>query len=340
MALERDVISNRQLYDDLMQRAKVTGVTGEYKGTNVQIIDPAEMPRVPILPNHRRDLIFALLTGFLLAVGLAFGLEYIDSRIKTPDDIKSYLGLPFLGMVPAVPAKLVKGPAPLLERGVPSAFSEAMRGIRTSVIFSSAADGARTVMITSTAPSEGKTVVATNLADALAQAEQRTLIIDGDLRRPRVHFTFECAQEPGLSNVLVGAVSAQNAIRKTGNPYLSVLTAGVIPPNPAELLGSRRYARLLEELGQEFDWIVIDAPPVMAVTDAAVISNGVGGVVFVVGSEMTPRRTAQTAVEQVLAARGKIIGAVLNRVHVERHSYYYAQYYRKDYTQAYVRSSR
>lgn len=338
MALEREAASNRQLYNDLMERAKVTGVTGEYKGTNVQVIDQAELPRVPVLPNHQRDLMFALMTGFLLAVGLAFGMEYLDSRIKTPDDIKQHLGVPFLGLVPAVPAKEVKGPSPLLDRGVPPNFSEAMRGIRTSVIFSSATDGARTVMVTSTAPSEGKTVVSSNLADALAQAEQRTLIIDGDMRRPRVHEVFEFAQEPGLSNVLVGTVEARTTIRKTNNPYLSVMPAGHIPPNPAELLGSPRYRRLLEDLGKDFDWIIVDAPPVMAVTDAAVISNGVGGVLFVIGSEMTPRRTAQVAVEQLQAARAKVIGAVLNRVNVHRHSYYYAQYYRKDYTQAYVRT--
>ena len=338
LALERDVLSNRQLYDDLLQRAKVTGVTGEYKGTNVQVIDTAEMPRAPILPNHQRDLLFALMTGFLLAVGLAFGMEYLDSRLKTPDDIKHHLGVPFLGLIPAVHSKDLKGPSPLLDRGVPASFSEAMRGIRTSVIFSTAAEGSRTVMVTSTAPSEGKTVVSTNLADALAQAEQRTLVIDGDMRRPRVHDVFEFAQEPGLSNVLVGNVTIDAAIRKTNNPFLSVLPAGLIPPNPAELLGSPRYRRLLEELGKDYDWIIVDAPPVMAVTDAAVISNGVGGVVFVVGAEMTPRRTAQVAIDQLTAARARIIGAVLNRVNVERHSYYYAQYYRKDYTQAYLRT--
>jgi succinoglycan biosynthesis transport protein ExoP len=338
MALEREAAGNRQLYNDLMERAKVTGVTGEYKGTNVQVIDQAELPRVPVLPNHQRDLMFALMTGFLLAVGLSFGMEYLDSRIKTPDDIKQHLGVPFLGLVPVVRAKEIKGPSPLLDRGVPANFSEAMRGIRTSVIFSSATEGSRTVMVTSTAPSEGKTVVSSNLADALAQAEQRTLIIDGDMRRPRVHEVFEFAQEPGLSNVLVGTVEAKTTIRKTDNPYLSVMPAGHIPPNPAELLGSPRYRRLLEDLSKDYDWIIVDAPPVMAVTDAAVISNGVGGVLFVIGSEMTPRRTAQTAVEQLKAARAKVIGAVLNRVNVHRHSYYYAQYYRKDYTQAYVRT--
>jgi len=273
-----------------------------------------------------------------IAVGIAFGMEYLDSRIKTPDDIKAHLGVPFLGLIPIVRPKDAKGGAPLLDRGVPASFSEAMRAIRTSVVFSSAAEGSRTVMITSTAPSEGKTMVSTNLAEALAQAEQRTLVIDGDMRRPRVHEVFGFAQEPGLSNVLIGAVTAQSAIRKTDNPFLSVLPAGHLPPNPAELLGSQKYRKLLEELGREYDWIILDAPPVMAVTDAAVISNGVGGVLFVVGAEMTPRRQAQVAIEQLAAARAKVIGAVLNRVNVHRHAYYYAQYYRKDYTQAYARS--
>jgi capsular exopolysaccharide synthesis family protein len=338
VALDRDVVGNRQLYEDLLARAGVTGVTGEYKGTSAQVIERAEIPRVPILPNHERDVLVAFLTGLVLALGLAFGLDFVDSRIKSPEDIKNYLGLPFLGLIPAVRTRDVKGSSPLLDRGVPPAFSEAVRGIRTSVMFSTATEGARTIMVTSTVPSEGKTVVAANLGDALAQAEQRTLIIDGDMRRPRVHDVFGCTQEPGLSNVLVGAAELKTAIRQTGNPLLSILPAGLIPPNPAELLGSQRYRRLLEELGQEYDWIVVDAPPVMAVTDAAVIANGVGGVLFVVGSEMTPRRNAQVALEQLVAARGRLVGAVLNRVQLERHAYYYAPYYRKDYTHAYARS--
>jgi len=337
-ALERDMIGNRQLYENLLQRAKETGVTGEYKGTSVQIVDAAEVPRVPVLPNYRRDLLFALMAGLVLSVGLAFGLEYLDSRIKTPDDIKAHLAIPFLGLVPTISAKHHDGVAPLLDKGVPPAFAEAMRAIRTSVIFSSAADSARSVMVTSTAPSEGKTLVSSNLADALAQAEQRTLLVDSDMRRPRIHEVFGFDQEPGLSNVLVGTVQLHSAIRKTNNPYLSVLPAGHLPPNPAELLGSPRCRRLLDQLGQEFDWIIMDAPPVMAVTDAAVIAHDVSGVVFVVGAEMTPRRNAQTALEQLTAARAKVIGAVLNRVNVERHSYYYAPYHRKDYTRAYVRS--
>ncbi len=186
-------------------------------------------------------------------------------------------------------------------------------------------------MVTSTAPSEGKTVMSSNLAVALAQAELRTVVIDADMRRPRIHEVFGVDQEPGLSNVLVGTAPLTEALRPTDNPFLWVLPAGHVPPNPAELLGSPRYARLMEELGAQFDWIVVDAPPVMAVTDAAVVAHAVSGVIFVVGAEMIPRRTAQSAIEQLVQARAKIVGAVLNRADIARHAYYFALYERKEY---------
>jgi capsular exopolysaccharide synthesis family protein len=278
----------------------------------------------------------ALLGGCLLALGLVFGFEYMDSRIKNPDDVRTHLGLPFLGLVPTVKTS----DRILLDGSSSPAFVEAIKAVRTSVIFSSADEGSRTIVVTSTAPAEGKTSVATNLACALAQAEQRTLIIDGDMRRPRVHEVFSRPQEPGLSNVLVGTARLRDAICVSNLPFLSVLPAGHIPPNPAELLGSNRYIELIDELQQQFDWIVIDAPPVMAVTDAAVIAHTATGVMFVVGAEMTPRRNAMAAVEQLTAARARFIGAVLNRVNIEKHSYYYAPYYRKDYSRAYERTAR
>ena len=303
----------------------------------IQIVDRADVPLVPVLPNHARDFLLAVLVACGLALGLAFGLEFLDSRLKVPDDIKAHLGIPFLGLVPSVKPKHHTGVSPVLTNEVPAGFAEALRSLRTAVVFSPAADRGRTVLVTSTAPEEGKTLVSTNLACALAQAEQRTLVIDGDMRRARVHEVFGLAQEPGLSDVVSGSAHVQTAIRKTDNAYLSVLPAGVLPPNPSELLSSPKYRTLLEYLSQEFDWIVIDAPPVMAVTDAAVMSHDVGGVVFVVGAEMTPRRNAQTALEQLTLARAHVIGAVLNRVKLDRHAYYYAPYHRKDYTRAYVR---
>ena len=337
-ALEREAAGNRQLYENLMQRAKETGVSGQFKSSNVEIVDRADVPPAPVLPNVQRDLVVSGFMGLLLAFGLVFGFEYFDSRIKSPDEIKAHLGLSFLGLVPAVTAK--DGETMLLSTpGAPPHFAEAIKAIRTAVVFSSAEEGARSIVVTSTAPGEGKTMVSSNLATALAQADQRTLIIDCDMRRPRIHEVFGGPQEPGVSNVLVGTSELSAVIRKTDTPNLSQMSAGHIPPNPAELLGSSRFKELVQKLRGQYDWIIIDAPPVMAVTDAAVIGNHATGVVFVVGAEMTSRRHAAVAIEQLMAAKARFIGAVLNRANVQRHGYYYSTYYRKDYVQAYTRVS-
>ncbi|MGH9384230.1 MAG: GumC family protein [Vicinamibacterales bacterium] len=326
--LEREAVSNRQLYENLLQRTKESTVSGGFKSTNIQMIDRAEVPRSPILPQTSRDLFSAFLIGCVVAVALVFGLERLDNRIKLPDEIKMHLKVPFLGMVPSIRDKSA---AQLLSLGTPPAFSEAIRAIRTSVIFSSPDEKSRSVLVTSTSPHEGKTIVASNLAVALAQAGQRTLVIDADMRRPRMHDVFEYAQEPGLSNVLVSDGDLGTAIRQTTIPHLSFMPAGHIPPNPAELLGSKRCDALLKGLAERFDWVIIDAPPVMAVTDAAVLAHQAGGVLFVIGSEMTARTAAATAISQLVTARGRVIGAVLNGVDLQRHSYYYAPYHRKEY---------
>jgi capsular exopolysaccharide synthesis family protein len=297
------------------------------------------VPREPVLPQTARDLFRAFLTGCLAAVALAFAFEYLDNRIKSPEEIRAHLGLPFLGLVPAVPENGTYAATPLLNNGVPPNFAEALKTIRTAVVFSSPDETAKTILVTSTGPHEGKTLVASNLAAALAQAGQRTLIVDCDMRRPRVHEVFDVLQEPGLSNLLIESHSAGVTLRPTDIPNLMVLPAGHIPPNPAELLGSRHYRALLRDLGEQFDWVILDAPPVMAVTDASVLANTAGGVVFVVGSEMTSRATASTALEQLATAKARIIGAVLNRVDVGRHSYYYATYYRKEYAKYYQHSA-
>ena len=330
VVLERAAMRDREANDYLVQRAKDVAMDGARAGS-VQVIEAASVPRRPILPNRGRDLGFAFSMAILIALGLAAGTEFLDSRLKNPDDVKVHLRLPFLGLVPAVSARHTRNGGLLLNRGVPPGFSEALRSVRTAVIFSSAAEGAKSLMVTSTAPGEGKTVTSTNLAMALAQADLRTLLIDADMRRPRSHEVFAIEQEPGLSNVLVGTATLAEAVRATDNPSLFVLPAGHVPPNPAELLSSPRCQRLLEDLGADYDWIVVDAPPVMAVTDAAVISHFVSGVVFVVGAEMIPRRNAQQAIEQLTQAQAKMIGVVLNRAEVERHAYYYAPYERKEY---------
>jgi capsular exopolysaccharide synthesis family protein len=291
-----------------------------------------------VLPNTRRDLLVASLGGFILALGLAFGFEYFDSRIKSPEEIKTHLALPFLGLVPSVATGSDGGEAPLLQSDIPVAFSESIKALRTAVLFSSTEEGAHSVVITSTGPSEGKTVISSSLAITLAQAGQRTLVVDADMRRPRMHEALGRPQEPGLSNVLVGEATIAQAARTTSVPNLSILPAGQIPPNPSELLGSKKYQELLADLKRRYDWIIVDAPPVMPVTDASIVASTAGGVIFVIGSEMTPRQTAATAVEQLRSANAKFIGAVLNRANITRHSYYYAPYYRKEYAKYYQRS--
>ncbi|MCC7043665.1 MAG: polysaccharide biosynthesis tyrosine autokinase [Acidobacteria bacterium] len=338
-ALEREAQSNRQLYENLLTRAKETGAAGEYRGTSIQVLDRAEVPVAPVLPRTQRDLMLAALGGLLLAFGLAFGFEYFDSRIKLPEEIKTHLGLPFLGMIPSFGGGDKDGEAPLLQAEAPAAFSEAIRAVRTAVLFSSAEEGARSVVVTSTGPHEGKTVVSSSLAITLAQAGQRTIVVDADMRRPRMHEALGRSQEPGLSNVLVGEATLADATRATSVPNLTLLAAGHIPPNPVELLCSPRYVELIAELKRRYDWVVIDAPPVMPVTDAAVVANNSSGVIFVVGAEMTPRQSAAAAVEQLRGANAKFIGAVLNRVNLQRHSYYYSPYYRKSYGKYYQRSA-
>jgi polysaccharide biosynthesis transport protein len=333
-ALARDAASNRQIFESLMQRTKETGIAGELKTSNIRVVDAAETPRSPVTPNTRNNLLLALFGGSTLAVGLAFFFEYMDNRIKSPEEMKQHLGLPFLGMVPALFDSGVD--SPLINKGVPNNFSESFRAVRTNLLFSSADEGGRSIVVTSTAPGEGKTVVASNLAMALAQAGQRVLLIDADMRKPRVHLVFEMLQEPGLSNVLVGNAKSSEAIRTTTVPGLWVMPAGLLPPNPAELLGSKRFKDFMASLGGHFDWVMIDTPPVMAVTDSSVVAHLVNGVLFVVGAEMTNRHAAVRALEQLGHARAKFVGTVLNRVDLQHNSYYYSPYYRREYSDYYT----
>ena len=328
--LERDVESSKQIYNSLMQRAKETGVAGELKTSNVRIVDAAETPREPVTPLVRLNLSMGFAGGLLCAVGLIFFFEYLDNRIKNPDEIREYLRIPHLGLLPLVE---FKGGEPLLHSSVPATFAEAIRALRTNVLFSAADEGARSLVVTSTGLGEGKSLVATNLAVSLAQTGQRVLLIDADMRRPRVHHILKRSPEPGLSNLLVGHSKASEVVLSVpGVANLWSISAGRLPPNPAELLASQRFKDLLASLRDHFQWIIIDTPPVLAVADAAIAAHVAGDVLFVLGAEMTDRLAAQTAIRQLATARVRILGAVLNRVNIQKHHYYYSQYYRPEYS--------
>lgn len=342
--LQRDAESNRQIWQSLQQRVNEFAVTRERRSSNVRIVDAAEVPQVPLGENVRKNLRYGALGAFFLGLCVAFCLEYFDSHVKTPEQIKTELGLPFLGLVPLVPKQELPGPLVQADSassrsGVPPGFGEAFRKLRTNVRLSIPNEGMQPLLITSAGMGEGKTVIASNLAATIALSNHRVLLIDADLRRPRLHKVFDLPQEPGLSNLLVGQAPASQAVRRTRIPGLNVLPSGTVPPNPSELLESQRFKDFLAQLGRYFDWVLIDSPPVLPVTDAMVLSQHVAGVVLVMSADGTPIQAARTAIEQLDTARARILGAVLNRVDLDRRAYYYAQHYREEDDWYYTRSA-
>jgi capsular exopolysaccharide synthesis family protein len=336
LVLQRQAETNRAVYQSLLQQQKELRVVSNSRTNNVTVMDRAEVPGAPFSPNARRDWFTAVLAGLLVALGLAFGIEYLDDTVKTPDDVTGRLRLPLLGLVPSVRDKRV----PLLSEPVPHDFGEAFRSLRTSLVFTSGSDGPRVIAVTSSQPLEGKTTTACNLGMVLALGGARVLLVDADMRRPGLHTVIGAKNEIGLSHLLVGQARVRDAVQKTTEPNLFVITAGLIPPNPSELLSSERMSALLANLRSgPFDWVIIDTPPVLAVTDAVIVARAVSGVVFVIGSEMTRRVHAERAIETLNAGKTTSIGAVLNRVDFDRNRYYYSRYYGYHYQNYYGSSS-
>jgi capsular exopolysaccharide synthesis family protein len=299
---------------------------------NLWLLESAVAPNFPFKPDVSSNMLIALFVGFALAGALAFGLDYLDDTIKTPEDITRKLRIPFLGLVPSVRGDK----QPVLSGPVPHDFGEAYRALRTSLVFTSGGESTRIITCTSAQPLEGKTTTACNLAMVLAFGGSRVLLIDADMRRPGVHKALKINNTVGLSHLLVGQARVREAIQRTSDPNFCVMTAGRTPPNPSELLSSERMKQLVANLKQgPFDWVVIDTPPVLAVTDAVILTPLVDGVTFVLGAEMTRRRLAERAVQMLMVSRPKVVGAVLNRVNFDRNKYYYSRYYGYQYKSYY-----
>jgi succinoglycan biosynthesis transport protein ExoP len=299
-------------------------------------MDDAEVPGGPYTPNHGRDWLMAIVLGLALGVGLAYSVEYLDDTVKLPDDVTRRLKLPLLGLVPAVAG----GKLPVLTSPVPHDFGEAFRSLRTSLVFTNGSPGNRTIAVTSTQPLEGKTTTACNLAIALALGGARVMLIDADMRRPGLHRTMELPNEVGLSHILTGQARVREAVQRTSESNLFVMSAGHVPPNPSELLHSERMKQLIANLeAGPFDWIIMDTPPVLAVTDAVILAPYMSGLVFVIGAEMTRRAHAERAIQTIQGGKPNIIGAVLNRVDLNRNKYYYSRYYGYQYKSYYGNSS-
>jgi succinoglycan biosynthesis transport protein ExoP len=332
--MEREAESNRTVYNALLQRERELRVSANSRLNNVRVVERAEVPGGPVSPTGRKTWLLSLAIGLVAAIAVAYGLDYMNDTIKTPEDITRQLKLAFLGLIPAVRGD--RHPV-LASSHTPHDFGEAFRSLRTSLISRYPGEGAKTMVVTSAQPLEGKTTTAANIAMALAYGGSRVLLIDADMRRPGLHRPLRLNNERGLSQILTGQARVRDVIQRTVDPNLLAVTAGRTPPNPSELLSSERMKTLITNLAHgPFDWIIIDTPPVLAVTDAVILAPVVSGVTFVVGSEMTRRRLAERAVETILNSHPKMMGVVLNRVDFARNKYYYHRYYGHQYKNYYA----
>ena len=328
--LERQVESSRHLYELLIKRMKETTLTEEFTTGNIRVIDRAEVPLHPIKPNKKLNIILAVIVGLTIGIALAFFLEYLDNTIKLPDEIRSYLKIPFLGVIPAFAASESQDGIPgelITIHSQKSSASEAYRGIRTGILFSSAEHTPQVILVSSAGPEEGKTLSASNLAVTMAQSGSRVVLIDCDMRRPKIHNMFKVRRDNGISNILVRADDHKAAILTTPVKNLHVIPSGPIPPNPSEILSSKRMAELLDTLRNEYSQIIIDSPPLTAVTDSVVMAPMTDGVIIVIRAGDTPKQVVKNGLTQLKSVNANILGAVLNGVNTGRDSYYDYQYY-------------
>lgn len=336
--LERDAESEKTFYDILLRRMKETDIAGELKTSNIRIIQPATVPRNPIGEKKSRRILKAIMVGLALGIGLAFFLDYLDNTVKSTEDVEHYLGVTLLGLIEK--ARMPKGSEDinleLIANEAPkSVLSEAIRNVRTSILFSTTDNPNKLLLVTSTKQGEGKSFIAANLAITFAQAGKNTLLVDTDFRRPRLHKIFNIDLKPGLSNHFIGEIDYESIIKPSGVPKLSIITCGIIPPNPSELLGSHSMEAFCKTVKEKFDTVIFDTPPTMTVTDAQVLSRFVDGVIFVVKSGQTVKELARRAVMQHSNPKtGELLGVILNLVDVSKgsyYSYYYSYYYKYGY---------
>jgi polysaccharide biosynthesis transport protein len=335
----REYESNRSLYDGLQQRLQEAGIIAGLHSTNIRRIDPADAPDFPSSPRKSVNLMLGLLCGLGIGLALSFLVEALDTNIKTIHDIEERLGLPMLGVVPQVDTKLLSPETFVRDATSPipgawSRLAEAYRALRTTILLSRAGTPPQVILISSAKPSEGKTSITTLESIVFALNGARVLLIDSDLRRPSVHLRFRIANKVGLTSVLTGKTALEDAIVPvTAVPSLHILPAGPIAPMPAELLGSLQMQRLVEGLRSRYDFILIDTPPVLTVTDAAVLVSVSDGVVLVLRYGQASRNVVARASEILLRSGAHLLGVVLNAVDLQSSDY--AEYYGRAYNDYY-----
>jgi succinoglycan biosynthesis transport protein ExoP len=343
--LDQSIETDRQnlnLYQQRLNELRVTN--GDRTAGNVSTVEEARVPREPIGPPRARNIVVALLLSFGVGIGLAFLLDYLDDTLKSVEDVDRHLHLPTLALIPAPrsPRRMLGRGGPEPEPGsttalaliddVRSPVAEAYRHLRTSLLLSSAGQPPKTVLVTSSQPSEGKTTTAVNIATMLAQTGAEVLVLDCDLRRPRVHAHFGLSNARGVTNYLSGESSISELVQTYDKlPNLKVIPSGPVPPNAAELLGSDEMRKLLYVLSENFTHIIIDSPPAISFTDASILSTMVDGVMLVVHGGRSSRAVVRRAKQQLQDVGAHLFGIVLNNVKLEGTDYYYYSGYYSGY---------
>ncbi len=332
--LKREVDTNRQLYEGLLQRLKEVGVAGGIGVNNISIVDKAEEPNKPFKPNFLLNLLIGMFLGLFGGIALAFLFEHLDDTLKTPEDIEKILSLPVLGVIPFVRRKVEEGGDDRLimeNMDLRSAFAESYRSLRTSLQFSTPQGMPKVMVITSTSPGEGKSTTSISLAVHLALAGKTTLLIDADLRKASMHKNLKLDNTEGLTNYLAGEAKPVDITQATEVPNLYAITSGPLPPNPAELVSSPKMVSLLTLASEKFDQIIIDGPPVLGLANAPLLGNLADSTVLVIEANGTRRDFARGAVKRLRSTQSHLIGAILSKVESRGssygyHSYYYYQY--------------
>src|SRR5580658_980476 len=354
--LKRDAEADKALYDGLLTKLKEAGISAALQSSNIRVVDPAMIPSYPSRPAKARNVALAFLVGLVGGIGLAILREYMDNPVKTPDDVETLARLPSLAVVPAFEDSHGDGrrkktlsealgngharPVELVAQHLPkSQMSEAFRALRTALLLSQAGRPPQVILVTSALPREGKTTAAANLAVTLAQLGDRTLLIDADLRKPGVGrlLNMNGGKYAGLSSYLAGVSSLDLVtVQHPAIPNLSAIPTGPLPPNPADLLSSHRLADAITELRTKFKFIVIDTPPVMAATDAVILSVQADGVLLVVRSGETPKEAFTRTRDLLMSVKCRLLGVVLNAVDSSAPDYYYSyRYYPYSYGYGY-----
>jgi capsular exopolysaccharide synthesis family protein len=335
--LARDAENNGKVYSQINQRQKEINLTGMLKANNVRILDRATPPRSAVSPVMAANLPVGAVLGLLFGLLLAFTIESLDNTVKSPEAAEQLVGAPLLGVIPMLSHARQHLIADAPERDLAvfkdptSLAAEACRSIRTNMLFISAQKEFALFSVTSPGPQDGKTTVAINLAVTMAQAGGRILLIDADMRRPRVHRSFGLKSDKGISSVMAGDLELKDAICKSEVPNLDILPCGPMPPNPAELLHTERFRQILAQCRGKYDRVILDSPPIGPVTDPAIIGSATDGVVLVLRAGHTTREATQFARRQLGDAGARILGLVINQTDRKGSGYgygygYYASY--------------